>query len=110
MLPKLPAEGDGYTEAYIAMHELMLPLDKQFSGETFLVESTSTSTSWQQVRHAIRRVSLVKKSEHPFGKAHAKKPLNNLDFAFCRWYAHVSAFSLLSLGFSTVLWQAAQLA
>ena len=72
LLPLLPAEDEGYTESYKVMQELMLPLDTKFSGESFLVESTSTS--WQPIRHALRRVSLLETYEHPFENVHAKEP------------------------------------
>ena len=50
----------------------MLPLNTHFSGEWFLVEKTSTS--WQSIRHALRRVSLLKTYEHPFENVHKKTP------------------------------------
>ena len=69
LLPWLPSEAEGYTSLYKTMQELMMPLDKYFSGELFL-----KWTSWEPSRHALRRVSLLPTHEHPFENVHKKSP------------------------------------
>ena len=69
LLPLLPGEGEGYTSLYKTMQELMLPLDTSFECEQFLKD-----TSWEETRHALRRVSLRPSYEHPFENVHKKSP------------------------------------
>ena len=72
LLPRLPQ----LSIEYMAMQELMLPVNARHSCEAYKGEPRcGAAESWQELRHAMRRVSIVEEeTTNPFQPVHALRP------------------------------------
>ena len=66
--PLLPGEKEGYDEQYSAVHELMLPITPKCE------PLQSEESEWSEMRHKLRRESLLPEKPHPFEKQHESTP------------------------------------